>query len=262
MPRDVTGKLVEAARSGSSPSRGCCCRSTARATRSAAPTSSRPCAHVLEDVRQAVEDWPKMRSKCLVLAAELEGTPPPGRRRRRGRARHPVPALDGRGPLHLPRLPRLHPEGDRRGRGPRAGHRLGPGPAALRPAARPGARRPQPAGVRRRPTSRRSSCSPRPTPAPRCTGSPTSTTSGSRSTTSAARSSGSAASSGSTRPRPTPSRSSACRSSPRRCRPSSTARASPPTATPARTSSRCSRATRATSSSRPASSSCTTPPWR
>ena len=29
--------------------------------------------HVLEDVRQAVEDWPKMRSKCLVLAAELEG---------------------------------------------------------------------------------------------------------------------------------------------------------------------------------------------
>ncbi|PKW27141.1 NAD-glutamate dehydrogenase [Phycicoccus duodecadis] len=33
---------------------------------------------VLEDVRQAVEDWPKMRSRCLVLAAELEGAPPPG----------------------------------------------------------------------------------------------------------------------------------------------------------------------------------------
>lgn len=33
---------------------------------------------VLEDVRQAVEDWPKMRSKCLVLAAELEGNPPTG----------------------------------------------------------------------------------------------------------------------------------------------------------------------------------------
>ncbi len=32
---------------------------------------------VLEDVRQSVEDWPKMRSKCLVLAAELEGSPPP-----------------------------------------------------------------------------------------------------------------------------------------------------------------------------------------
>ncbi|QKE85469.1 NAD-glutamate dehydrogenase [Arthrobacter sp. NEB 688] len=28
---------------------------------------------VLEDVRQSVEDWPKMRSRCLVLAAELEG---------------------------------------------------------------------------------------------------------------------------------------------------------------------------------------------
>ena len=34
--------------------------------------------NVLEDVRQAVEDWPRMRSKCLVLAAELEGSPPVG----------------------------------------------------------------------------------------------------------------------------------------------------------------------------------------
>ncbi|MGB7818724.1 MAG: NAD-glutamate dehydrogenase [Ornithinibacter sp.] len=34
--------------------------------------------NVLEDVRQSVEDWPKMRSKCLVLAAELEGSPPVG----------------------------------------------------------------------------------------------------------------------------------------------------------------------------------------
>ncbi len=33
---------------------------------------------VLEDVRHAVEDWPKMRTKCLVLAAELEGAPPKG----------------------------------------------------------------------------------------------------------------------------------------------------------------------------------------
>ncbi|MGL5817800.1 MAG: NAD-glutamate dehydrogenase [Phycicoccus sp.] len=31
---------------------------------------------VLDDVRSAVEDWPKMRSRCLVLAAELEGAPP------------------------------------------------------------------------------------------------------------------------------------------------------------------------------------------
>jgi glutamate dehydrogenase len=33
---------------------------------------------VLEDVREAVEDWPKMRTRCLVVAAELEGAPPPG----------------------------------------------------------------------------------------------------------------------------------------------------------------------------------------
>ncbi len=33
---------------------------------------------VLEDVRQSVEDWPKMRSRCLVIAAELEGAPPAG----------------------------------------------------------------------------------------------------------------------------------------------------------------------------------------
>ena len=33
---------------------------------------------VLEDVRESVEDWPKMRTKCLVLAAELEGAPPAG----------------------------------------------------------------------------------------------------------------------------------------------------------------------------------------
>ncbi len=33
---------------------------------------------VLSDVREAVEDWPKMRSRCLVIAAELEGNPPRG----------------------------------------------------------------------------------------------------------------------------------------------------------------------------------------
>ncbi len=34
--------------------------------------------NVLEDVREAVEDWPKMRTRCLVMAAELEGSPPAG----------------------------------------------------------------------------------------------------------------------------------------------------------------------------------------
>ncbi|MGL5864585.1 MAG: NAD-glutamate dehydrogenase, partial [Dermatophilaceae bacterium] len=33
---------------------------------------------VLDDVRSAVEDWPTMRSRCLVLADELVGAPPPG----------------------------------------------------------------------------------------------------------------------------------------------------------------------------------------
>ncbi|HYN30261.1 MAG TPA: NAD-glutamate dehydrogenase [Dermatophilaceae bacterium] len=33
---------------------------------------------VLEDVRESVEDWPRMRTRCLVVAAELEGSPPPG----------------------------------------------------------------------------------------------------------------------------------------------------------------------------------------
>lgn len=34
--------------------------------------------NVLGDVREAVEDWPTMRTKCLVIAAELEGAPPVG----------------------------------------------------------------------------------------------------------------------------------------------------------------------------------------
>ncbi len=35
-------------------------------------------AEVLSDVREAVEDWAKMRSRCLVIAAEIEGAPPKG----------------------------------------------------------------------------------------------------------------------------------------------------------------------------------------
>ncbi|MFC7491651.1 MULTISPECIES: NAD-glutamate dehydrogenase [unclassified Knoellia] len=34
--------------------------------------------NVLGDVREAVEDWPAMRTRCLVIAAELEGAPPRG----------------------------------------------------------------------------------------------------------------------------------------------------------------------------------------
>ncbi|CAN7144858.1 NAD-glutamate dehydrogenase [Knoellia sp. LjRoot47] len=34
--------------------------------------------NVLVDVREAVTDWPTMRTRCLVIAAELEGAPPQG----------------------------------------------------------------------------------------------------------------------------------------------------------------------------------------
>ncbi|KGN37003.1 NAD-glutamate dehydrogenase [Knoellia subterranea] len=34
--------------------------------------------NVLVDVREAVADWPAMRTRCLVIAAELEGAPPVG----------------------------------------------------------------------------------------------------------------------------------------------------------------------------------------
>ena len=91
----------------------------------AAPSSRVRLRHVLEDVRQAVEDWPKMRSKSSCSPPSWGG--PAGVDPRRGRARDPLPALDGRGPLHLPRLPRLHPaprdghEVSRRSRAPASG---------------------------------------------------------------------------------------------------------------------------------------------
>ena len=65
---------------------------------------------VLDDVREAVEDWPKMRS-------QVPRRSPPSSRAPRPRASTPtrsahairLPALAGRRPLHLPRLPRVHP---------------------------------------------------------------------------------------------------------------------------------------------------------
>ena len=125
-----------------SPSRGCCCRSTARATRSAAPSSSARLRHVLEDVRAGGRG---LAARCAASAScsppSSRAHPPEGVDAERDRARDPLPALDGRGPLHLPRLPRLHPA-----RRPDGEDLLAPvtgtglGAAALRPAARPGAR--------------------------------------------------------------------------------------------------------------------------
>ncbi len=132
---------------------------------------------VLEDVRQAVEDWPKMRSKCLVLAAEIEGTPPPGidpdevalaTRFLRWMADDHFTFLGFRD-YTLSETP------DGEIIAPVTGSGLGM--LRLRPAARQGARRADPAGAGEGARARTSSSSPRRTPARRSTGSPTWTTS-------------------------------------------------------------------------------------
>ena len=59
----------------------------------------------------------KMREPCLALAAELEGDARPrGSPPRRSRT-PAASSVAGRQPLHLPRLPRVHPRRRRRGRG-------------------------------------------------------------------------------------------------------------------------------------------------
>ena len=67
---------------------------------------------VLRDVREAVEDWPKMRATALSLAEDLhpasDQPKPPVRDRGAGRRLGPA-ALAGRRPLHVPRLPRVRP---------------------------------------------------------------------------------------------------------------------------------------------------------
>ena len=77
VPRDVTGKKVKVAVGELAESWMLLSidRESDEARRALLERTVRD---VLEDVRQSVEDWPKMRSKCLVLAAELEGSPPQG----------------------------------------------------------------------------------------------------------------------------------------------------------------------------------------
>ncbi len=77
VPRDVTGKKVSVAVGELAESWMLLSidRESDEARRALLERTVRD---VLEDVRQSVEDWPKMRSKCLVLAAELEGSPPQG----------------------------------------------------------------------------------------------------------------------------------------------------------------------------------------
>ena len=211
---------------------------------------------VLRDIRDAVEDWPRMQAKLAEIVAELEAAPPT----------LPDPTELGRGTDFLRWLADDHfaflgyreyslvEDGDelalQRGPGDRARH------PARRPAAVLGVPEAARGGARARPRAARCSCWPRPTPRPPCTGRPTSTTSGSRSSTRTTRSSGSAGSSG--------------------CSPSATytesvlripalrekvdevlerARHRRRAATPASSCSTCWRTTRATSSSSPRSTS-------
>ena len=91
-----------------SSSPGSTSRSTARPT---APTSSRSTAdllRVLTDVREAVEDWAKMRDAALRIADELPDEPTAADLRDAGGRGGPrAAALARRRPLHLPRLPRV-----------------------------------------------------------------------------------------------------------------------------------------------------------
>ena len=63
---------------------------------------------VLLDVREAVEDWERMRAQAREIVADLESNPPP-LPRRGGRGGQGAAELAGRRPLHLPRLPRVPP---------------------------------------------------------------------------------------------------------------------------------------------------------
>jgi glutamate dehydrogenase len=77
VPRDVTGKKVKVA-VGELAESWMLLSIDRESDEDRRALLERTVRDVLEDVRQSVEDWPKMRSKCLVLAAELEGSPPEG----------------------------------------------------------------------------------------------------------------------------------------------------------------------------------------
>ena len=267
--RDVTGTLLERLEVGATDwarqdhpptaswSRGSTSRSTARPTAAHLEEILPACRSVLEDVRVAVEDWPKMQQRAREIAAELTSSPPAGPPPRRsprggallsgsptttspswatastgsssataGRPRRRAPA-SGLGILRYdqhhgsPSFDRLTPAGAREGpREAAAGADEGQHPRHRPPAGLPRLRRHQ------------------------------------DSSTPTARSSGSAASSGCSPPAPTPTACAASPSSAARCRRCSTAPASAPTATRARTCCRSSRPTRATSSSRSPSRTC------
>ena len=123
-----------AAASGWSASRGCTWRSTATATLSTRDEVAEGLRRVLGNVREAVEDWPKMKATCSQRGAGPRRRPADRHRRRGGRAGARSARVAGRQPLHLPRLPRVRPAPRRRTptrSRPVPGHRARA--AALRP---------------------------------------------------------------------------------------------------------------------------------
>ena len=75
MPRDVTGKKKAKVAVGELPESWMLLSIDRESDEERRALLEATVRHVLEDVRQAVEDWPKMRSKCLVLAAKPRGHP-------------------------------------------------------------------------------------------------------------------------------------------------------------------------------------------
>ena len=99
------------------------------------PRGDAAAAHVLGNVRDAVEDWRKMRERCTQHRGLAHDSPPAGIPPAGGRHHGPVPRVAGRQQLHLPRLPRVLPRRRRPGREhalSRERHR--PRHPALRPA--------------------------------------------------------------------------------------------------------------------------------
>ena len=167
---------------------------------------------VLTDVREAVEDWPKMRAAALSIADELASA-------QLGGPRPPVPEKDITDSVALLRwlaedhFTFLGYREYRTRRRRRPARRCSAAAWASCAPTRRRRRSCRSCRRRRRPRPWRSGCSssPRPTPAPPCTAPPTWTTSASRSSTTTATWSASGASSACSPPRRTAAALASCR---------------------------------------------------
>ena len=224
--------------------------------------SASGCSTCSRQVSAAVEDWPAMRAprrrpdRRAARAAAVA-------RPRRARGGRRAAGLDGRRPLHVPRLPRVR-AGRRTTATVACARSRDPASGILREIAGCEARErldADAARARARAASRIRSSSRRPTAGRPCTGPPTSTTSGSSASRPTGRSSASGASSASTPRRPTAASLARSRSCGARSTRSLRAPASRPPATPRRRWWRSSTPTRATSCSRSPRTSCSRSRW-